>query len=53
MLRDEPYDDARMTAAVRSALDEAEPLSMNAYKVPLARALTEHALRTLGAKPSQ
>lgn len=43
------YDDQRMVATVRAAFDDAEPLAMNAYKVPLARALTERALRELAA----
>ena len=49
-LRNEPYNDARMMSAVRSAIDDAQPLSMNAYKLPLARALTERALRTLASE---
>lgn len=52
-LLDEPYDDARMMSAVRSAIDDAQPLSMNAYKLPLARALTERALRNLASEGAE
>jgi xanthine dehydrogenase YagS FAD-binding subunit len=45
-----PYDDERMTAAVRAAIEAADPLSLNAYKVPLARSLAERALRQLATE---
>lgn len=46
------YDDQHMVATVRTAFDDAEPLAMNGYKVPLARALTERALRELSGRRS-
>jgi xanthine dehydrogenase YagS FAD-binding subunit len=40
-------DEAAIAAFARDALDRAEPLRMNAYKVPLAEALIRRALQTL------
>jgi xanthine dehydrogenase YagS FAD-binding subunit len=40
-------DDATLTACANAALDGATPLSLNAYKVPLAQALLKRALTRL------
>ena len=41
--------DSAIERAAEAALAEARPLSNNAYKVPLARALIRQSLHTLGA----
>lgn len=46
-----PSDDAAITAAARTALSAAEPLRMNAYKVPLAQSLIRRALSFLAPAP--
>lgn len=40
-------DEKRVKEVLRNALDHAQPLAMNAYKVPLARNLAQRALLTL------
>lgn len=40
-------DEKRLADALRDALDQADPLTMNAYKVPLARRLAQRAVLTL------
>lgn len=48
LLEGRPLDDAACQAAADAALERAEPLKDNGYKVPLARELVRRTLRRLG-----